>query len=359
MSETIFEAANAFGLQTKGEPCGNGHINSTYIASKDGEPYILQLINTNVFKNPSDMMDNICKVTNHIKNKIRENGRDAERGVVSVLNTTDNKSFYVAKDGSAYRAYNFIKDSITVEGNATPEMFYEAGYGFGMFQKNLADFPASELVETIENFHHTPSRIAKFKETVKADKFDRVKNCEKEIEYILKNATEADVIVKGLENGDIPVRVTHNDTKLNNILFDKATKKAICVIDLDTVMPGSMLYDFGDAIRYGASTAAEDETDLEKVSIDLKLFESFLRGFTLPIKDSINKYEAELLTFSSKLLTYELGMRFLDDYLSGDSYFKIKQPEHNLIRAKNQLKICKDIDLKFNEMEKLVKDTLK
>ncbi len=359
MSNTIFEAAKAFGLNTKGEPCGNGHINSTFIAEKDGEKYILQLINTNVFKNPSHMMDNICKVTNHIKNKIILNGGNVDRETISILNTCDNKSFYVATDGSTYRAYKYIKDSITIEENATPELFYQAGHGFGMFQKYLLDFPANELVETIENFHNTPSRIERFKNTVKADRFDRVKECEKEIEYILKNEADAGVIVNGLNSGEIPIRVTHNDTKLNNILFDKDTKKALCVIDLDTVMPGSLLYDFGDAIRYGASTAAEDEKDLDKVSVDLKLFEGFLKGFISPIKNSVTKFETELLAFSSKLLTFELAMRFLDDYLSGDTYFKIKYPEHNLIRAKNQLKICKDIDLKRNEMEKIVIDILK
>lgn len=214
-----------------------------------------------------------------------------------MLPTIDGKNFFVASNGDTYRAYKFIKDSITIDGNATPEEFSEAGYGFGKIQKYLVDFPASELIETIADFHHTPKRIQKLKESIKTDTFNRVKNCEDIIEYILKYENEAGIVIDGLNNGDIPVRVTHNDTKLNNILFDKDTKKAVCVIDLDTVIPRSMLYDFGDAIRYGASTAAEDEKDLDKVSIDLKLFESFAYGFSTALEGAFTKTEKELLLF--------------------------------------------------------------
>ncbi len=359
MNISLIESANAFGLRTEGVPCGNGHINSTFIAEKDGDMYILQLINTDVFKNPAIMMDNICKVTNHIKDQVIKLGGDVEREVMNMLSTVDGRNFFVASNGDTYRAYKFIKDSITIEGNPTPEEFAQAGFGFGRFQKYLADFPASELVETIEDFHHTPKRVAKIKETIKADKFNRVKDCEDIIDYILKNENEAGIVIDGIKSGDIPVRVTHNDTKLNNILFDKETKNALCVIDLDTVMPGSLLYDFGDAIRYGASTAAEDEKDLDKVSVDLNLFESFTDGFSAALRNTFTKTEAELLPFSAKLLTYELVVRFLDDYLNGDTYFKTKYPEHNLVRAKNQMKICQDIDLKINDMKKIVKDILK
>ena len=359
MNSSLYEAANAFCLNTEGVPCGNGHINSTFVAEKDGDMYILQLINTGVFKNPTDMMNNICKVTNHIKKKVIQFGGDVEREVMSVLTTVDGKNFFVASNGDTYRAYKYIKDSVTIDGNATPEEFCQAGIGFGKFQNYLADFPISDLVETIENFHHTPNRINKLKETIKTDKFDRVKTCEDVIEYILKNEHEAGVIIDGIQNGSIPIRVTHNDTKLNNILFDKNTKEAICVIDLDTVMPGSLLYDFGDAIRYGASTAAEDEKDLDKVAIDLKLFESFSKGFVTTLKDTITETEKKLLPFSAKLLTYELVVRFLDDYLNGDTYFKTKYLEHNLVRAKNQMKICQDIESKFDDMHKIIKDILK
>lgn len=359
MNISLIESSNAFGLKTEGIPCGNGHINSTFTAEKDGEQYILQLINTSVFKNPADMMNNICKVTKHIREKVIQAGGDVERETMNMLSTIDGKNFFVASNGDTYRAYKFIKDSITIDTNATPEEFKEAGYGFGKFQKYLADFPASELVETIVDFHHTPKRIEKLKESIKADTFNRVKNCEDIIEYILKYENEAGIVIDGLNNGDIPVRVTHNDTKLNNILFDKDTKKAVCVIDLDTVMPGSMLYDFGDAIRYGASTATEDEKDLDKVSLDLKLFEGFAYGFATALEGVFTKTEIELLPFSSKLLTYELVVRFLDDYLNGDTYFKTKYLEHNLVRTKNQLKICQDIDLKMNEMHKIIKDIVK
>lgn len=356
MNSSLLEAANSFGLTTQGVSCGNGHINSTFVAEKDGDTYILQLINTGVFKNPLNMMDNICKVTKHIREKVIKSGGDVEREVMNIITTNDGNNFFVASNGDTYRAYKFIKDSVTIEGNPSPEEFSQAGYGFGRFQKYLADFPAEELVETIENFHHTPKRIERLKETIKADPFNRVKNCEDIIEYILKNENEAGIVIDGLKSGNIPLRVTHNDTKLNNILFDTATRKALCVIDLDTVMPGSLLYDFGDAIRFGASTAAEDEKDLDKVWVDLKLFEAFTSGFTTALKDSLTKTEEELLPFSAKLLTYESVVRFLDDYLNGDAYFKIKYPEHNLVRTKNQMKMCQDIELKFDDMHKIIKD---
>lgn len=359
MGVGLIEACRAFGITTSGVMFGNGHINSTFIAKRGEDDYVLQLINTNVFKNPVDMLSNIRKVTKHIKKKITEEGGDTEREVINLLKTTDGSYVYCAPTGEAYRAYRFIDDSITIEGNATPEEFYQAGFGFGRFQRYLADFPVTELVETIENFHNTPLRVEKLKQTIKEDKFDRVKTCNDIIEYVLKYEKDADLVTKGIENGEIPLRVTHNDTKLNNILFDEKTKEALCVIDLDTVMPGSMLYDFGDAIRYGASTAAEDEVDLDKVSVNLELFESFARGFVSQLKDSITPKEAELMAFSAKLMTYELVVRFLDDYLSGDCYFKTSYPGHNMIRARNQMKICQDMDLKMNQMNKIIEDILK
>lgn len=359
MGVGLIEACRAFGITTSGVMFGNGHINSTFIAKRGEDDYVLQLINTNVFKNPVDMLSNIRKVTKHIKKKITEEGGDTEREVINLLKTNDGSYVYCAPTGEAYRAYRFIDDSITIEGNATPEEFYQAGFGFGRFQRYLADFPVTELVETIENFHNTPLRVERLKQTIKEDKFDRVKTCNDIIEYVLKYEKDADLVTKGIENGEIPLRVTHNDTKLNNILFDEKTKEALCVIDLDTVMPGSMLYDFGDAIRYGASTAAEDEVDLDKVSVNLELFESFARGFVSQLKDSITPKEAELMAFSAKLMTYELVVRFLDDYLSGDCYFKTSYPGHNMIRARNQMKICQDMDLKMDQMNKIIEDILK
>ena len=359
MNKGLIEACKAFDVTTDGVSCGNGHINSTFMAYRGSQEYILQLINTNVFKKPVDMMNNINKVTDHIRDKVQKQGGDVEREVMSVLKTVDDKLFYTTENNETYRAYKYIKDSITIDGNATPEEFYQAGFGFGRFQNYLADFPADELVEIIEKFHDTPSRIEHLKATIKEDRQGRLSSCEDVIDYIFKFEKEAYTVTEGIKSGDIPLRVTHNDTKLNNILFDKDTKKALCVIDLDTVMPGSLLYDFGDAIRYGASTAAEDEKDLEKVAIDLKLFEAFTNGFVSQLKKSMTKTECELLAFSAKLMTYELAVRFLDDYLAGDVYFKTKYPEHNLIRAKNQLKICQDIDLKMNHMNKIVKDIIK
>ncbi len=359
MNKSLMEASRAFGVTTDGASFGSGHINSTFMAEKDGSPYILQMINTNVFKNPADMMNNICKVTDHIRRKIEEDGGDTEREVMSVLKTSDGKIFFTSSDGHCFRACNFIEDSISIDGNATYDEFYQAGVGFGRFQQYLADFDADELVEVIERFHDTPERVEHFKATLKEDKLNRAKNCTDVIEYILKYENEAAIVTEGIKNGSIPLRVTHNDTKLNNILFDKNTRKALCVVDLDTVMPGSLLYDFGDAIRYGASTASEDEADLSKVSVDLNLFEAFTKGFVSRLRESITKTEANLLAFSAKLMTYELVVRFLDDYLAGDVYFKTKFPEHNLIRAKNQMKICCDIDSKLGRMNEIIKEILK
>jgi len=341
-----------FRTEFTGETYGNGHINDTYYV-KNSE-YILQKINTNIFLNPEELMENIVNVTEFLGEKIKSAGGNPARETLTVVKTVDGKNFYRDTDGSCYRAYVFIKDTVTIENDKTPEDMYNAGKGFGKFAKMLSDFPVEKLHETIVDFHHTPKRVEALKRAIAEDRAGRAAKVKSEIDFALKEAEYADVVVKGLEDGSIPLRVTHNDTKINNILFDAVTKEATAVIDLDTVMPGSMLYDFGDALRIGSSTAAEDETDLSKVSFDLNTFKRFTQGYLEECKESLTEREIELLPFSAKLLTYECGIRFLTDYLNGDTYFKIHREHHNLDRARNQFKLVYDMGLKENEMKEIV-----
>ncbi len=246
----------------------------------------------------------------------------------------------------------------TIENSKTAKDLYEAGVGFGHFQKLLADFPVEKLYETIRDFHHTPKRIEALKEAIREDRAGRAASVKKEIDFALENASWAGSVVKGMEEGRIPVRVTHNDTKINNILFDQESGKAVCVIDLDTVMPGSALYDFGDALRMGGSTAAEDEVDLEKVWFETEAFEAFVRGYLSEMKDALTEDEIALLPLSVKLMTYECGIRFLTDYLNGDTYFKIHREHHNLDRARNQFKLVADISGKEAQLAEAVQKAL-
>ncbi len=350
------ELCEIFGLDTTGEPFGNGHINDTTLAKKGKQSYVLQKINTNVFKNPDEMMDNIFSVTEHLRQKINEAGGDCERETLHFISTKDGKPYYRADDGACFRMYKLVDRSIAYEESPAPMQFYGAARAFGRFQNMLADFPADKLYETIPHFHDTPSRLAALRKAVEEDVCGRLESCREEVDYALLQADETGIVSEEMKKGTVPCRVTHNDTKLNNVLFDTETEKAICVIDLDTVMPGSLLYDFGDALRYGANTAAEDETDLDKVTFDLELFKAFAKGFLEEVKDSMTEKEIELLPFSAKLMTFECGIRFLTDYLNGDTYFKIKYDTHNLDRARNQLKLCRDIDAKRPEMEQIIKE---
>ena len=288
-------------------------------------------------------MDNIENVTAFLRRKLIAAGGDADRGTLTVVPAKDGGKYYKVDDNNVFRVYRFIEGTKTIENSKTAEDLYEAGVGFGNFQKLLADFPVDRLYETIRDFHHTPKRIEALREAVREDKAGRAESVKKEIEFALENAGWADSVVKGMEDGRIPVRVTHNDTKINNILFDQESGKAVCVIDLDTVMPGSALYDFGDVLRMGGSSAAEDETDLDKVWFEVSAFEAFARGYLSEMKDALTETEIALLPLSVKLMTYECGIRFLTDYLNGDTYFKIHREHHNLDRARNQFKLVADI----------------
>ena len=347
----IREIVKLFGLDLDIVPYGNGHINDTYM-TVDGK-YIIQNINTSVFKDPKSLNDNIVLITSYLKTWLSAHGRDAERETLSPIPTLDDKWFVITEEGKCYRMYRFIENSVSYE-SATPELLYQAAKGFGRFQMMLAGFPADRLKETIPNFHNTRSRFEALRAAVDADIMGRVAETQAEIDFAYAREADTDVVINGIANGDIPLRVTHNDTKLNNVMMDKDTDEAVCVIDLDTVMPGSLLYDYGDALRFGASTAAEDEKDLSIVHFDLTLFETFTKGFLEELGKTLTPVEADLLPFSVKLLTLECGMRFLADYLSGDTYFKTSRPGQNLDRCRTQFKLVAEIEEKMPEMKAIV-----
>ncbi len=357
MNYDIKEVFKQFNFPTDINTYGNGHINDTFLVDTDPK-CIVQRINSNVFKDPEAVMENIVAVTEHIRKKVEEEGGDTEREVLTVIPTIDGKPFYKATDEDYFRAYKFISGAISYDVVEDPSRFYNVAKAFGKFQKMLSDFPMDKLTETIPRFHDTRDRFNQLKEAIKNDKLGRLSQVKDEVEFALSRENDTDVILDAIHEGLVPIRVTHNDTKLNNIMIDEKTGEGVCVIDLDTVMPGSLLYDFGDALRFGASTAEEDEADLSKVHIDLELFKAFSKGFIEEMKDTFTEKEKELLVFSVKLITFELGMRFLADYLNGDTYFKIHRENHNLDRARNQFALVKDIENNMDTMNKIVKEIL-
>lgn len=337
-----------------------GHINDTFcieckLDNNSIKRYILQRINTNIFKNIDELMENVFNVTSHLKKKILENSGDVERETLSIIKTKDGKNYYKSDEGDYWRLYNFIEDSITYDLVENVQDFYESAVAFGNFQMLLSDFPANILHETIPNFHNTVDRLDKLKEAIKNDAVDRVKDVKEEIDFVLNREKDCHIICDLLDKNEIPLRVTHNDTKLNNILIDNKTKKAICVIDLDTVMPGTVLNDFGDSIRFGASTALEDEKDLSKVECSMELFEAYTKGFIEGVKGKLTDKEKEMLPMGAKLMTLECGIRFLTDYIQGDTYFKVSREGHNLDRARTQFKLVLDMENKWQQMIDITK----
>lgn len=325
-------------------PYGEGHINLTLLVVTDKKRYILQKMNTKVFKDSDGLMANVTGVTKYLQSKGIES--------LNVVFTKDGAPYLKGED--SYRVYDFIEGTITYQTVEDSEVFKNSGRAFGEFQNQLAKFDASKLTETIKNFHNTKVRFQNFKNALSKDALDRAKTCKEEIKFIIDRENTYSTCVDGLESGEIPLRVTHNDTKLNNILMDAKTGKARAIIDLDTIMPGSMLYDFGDSIRFGASTAKEDEKDLDKVHFDIDLFKAYAEGYIEEVKDSITKREAELLPYSAYLMTIECGMRFLTDYLEGDTYFGIKYPDHNLVRARTQIKLAGEMQEQEEKMKEIV-----
>ncbi len=349
---------NFAGKYIESQPLNCGNINDTYVLSfkenKQVIRYILQRINHHVFKRPDILMENISAITSHIRDKVILTGGDPMRETLNFIPTVKGIFVYLCSKGNYWRSYRYIDDVKSYQAVEDPIHFYNAGKAFGKFQKMLSDFFAEGLHEVIPDFHHTPKRFKELVEAIEKDLVGRVKSVKDEINYIKERQAEMSVIVDLIKNGEIPIRVTHNDTKLNNVLIDNKTGEGICVIDLDTVMPGSSLYDFGDAIRFGANTGKEDEEDLSKVSLDLELFEHFTKGFLELTRDFLAPLEIKHLVFSTKLITLELGMRFLADYINGDVYFKTRYKNHNLDRARVQLKLLADIEDKYEEMNKIV-----
>lgn len=341
-------------------PYGSGHINDTYlltfeIASMGRMKVILQRMNKEIFTKPEELMENIIGVTSYLRKKIIENGGDPDRETLNLIPTVEEKPYYIDSEGDYWRSYIFITDATSYDQVEKPEDFYQSAVAFGNFQRLLSDYPAETLHETIQGFHDTKARFQTFREAVKKDVCGRAAKVQKEIEFVLAHEDVANIFSDLQKKGELPLRVTHNDTKLNNIMIDNRTGKGICVIDLDTVMPGLAMNDFGDSIRFGASTAAEDEQDLSKVSCSMELFEIYVKGFLEGCAGRLTQREVELLPMGAKVMTFECGMRFLTDYLEGDHYFKIHREDHNLDRCRTQFKLVEDMERKWDTMQQIVK----
>lgn len=340
-------------------PYGNGHINDTYALTYENggatRRYILQKMNKSVFPDINTLMHNVALVTDFLARKIDERGGDRERETLTLIRTKKGDCYLVDGDGESWRAFLFIENTLSYQSAAGAEVLEDAGRAFGTFIAGLADFDASQLGEVIKKFHDTRDRYAKFVEALGSDKVGRAATAEAEVSFVKARKSYCPRVVDMLESGQIPLRVTHNDTKLNNVLVDADTKKAVCVVDLDTIMPGSLLYDFGDAVRFGCSTAAEDEKDLSEVDFDIELYEAFTKGFLAGTGDSITATELDNLAFGAVLMTYECGMRFLTDYLDGDNYFKTAYPEHNLVRCRTQFRLVERMEARIDEMNAIAR----
>ena len=340
------------------EQVTSGHINKTYKVYfyRDGEvkDYILQRVNTYVFKNPVEVMNNIISVTEYIRAKIKATGVTAKRNVLHYHKTQDGAYYFIDEKNDFWRCSRFIDDSTTFL-IASPFVMEESGKAFGEFQKYLADYPVKNLFIAIPHFHNTPMRFETFRKSAEADAAGRAAEVCREIEEYLALEEKATETYRLQRAGVLPLRVTHNDTKCSNVLFDRKTQEHLSVIDLDTVMPGLVAFDFGDAIRAGANTAAEDERDLSNVALDIDKFEAFTRGFLGVDKDALTEAEIDSLAGGALAMTVECGVRFLTDYLDGDKYFSVDYETHNLVRARCQLALAKDMIAHFDEMKEIVK----
>ena len=327
---------------------GSGHINSTYkVVTDAGNEYVLQRINKYVFKDPVRLMENAGAVTDFLRSRVED-----PRMALHFIPTHEDKFYFMDEDEEYWRMYDFI-GGFCLDAPESEEDFYQSAIAFGRFQHMLTDFPAHTLFETIPEFHNTIDRYRQLRESINADACGRLAGVQADVDFMLEREELACTLQRLRESGELPLRVTHNDTKLNNVLLDKDTRKSLCVLDLDTVMPGLSLYDFGDSIRFGAATAAEDEKDLSKMELDLHLFEVYTRGF-LEAATSLTDREVELLPLGAFVITLELATRFMKDYLDGDKYFKTAYPEHNLVRARTQMKLAADMQAKLDDMNRIV-----
>ncbi len=346
-----------YGELQHAEPCKIGHINETYIATYDqgGVPvrYIHQKINTDVFKDPDGVMDNLMRVTTHQRNKVADSGvGEAGRRVLTVIPSKDGQSYYRADGGACWRTFVFIERVRTFETVESPTQAFEAGRAFGEFQSLLVDLPGDRLIETIPFFHHTRGRFATLERAIEADRMNRSKEAAQEIELALRQEPIVDVIVKAMAKKKIPERITHNDTKFNNVMLDLQSGKAMCVIDLDTVMPGCVLYDFGDMVRTTTSPTLEDELNLALIHMRMPIFKALVRGYIETAGQFLTKNERSLIAFAGKLITYTIGIRFLTDHLSGDTYFRVHRQNHNLHRARAQFKLMESIEHQEEAMQR-------
>ncbi len=354
----ITEGFKVRGALVSATPYGNGHINDTrLVITEDADgthSYILQKINKNVFKNPSELMSNYVGVTEFLRKKIVAEGGNPDRETLNVIKTKDGKDYFVDGDGDFWRMLLFVSDNVSYDRVERPEQFYVCARAFGNFQYMLRDYPADTLFETIKNFHNTPERYNQLMTALENDACGRLGEVGAEIEFAKSRREFTELFENAYKEGKLPLRVTHNDTKLNNILFDSKTGEALCVVDLDTIMPGYSMNDFGDSIRFGATTAAEDEADLSKVNFDISLFELYTKGFLEGVKGGLTETEINFLPESAIMMTFECGMRFLADYLNGDTYFRIHRPGHNLDRARNQFKLVSDMEKVLPQMHEIV-----
>jgi len=333
-----------------------GHINETYTATYDQGGtrvrYIRQQINGHVFKNPAGVMKNVMRVTTHLRKKLEAgNPRDLTRRSLVVIPTRDGKSYYQNGDSEVWRTFVFVEGVETYEAVQSPAQAFQAGRAFGEFQSLLVDLPGERLIETIPDFHNTRKRFSALQYAVQKDHYNRAKDAKPEIEFALGREKIVDVILEAMAKGRIPERVTHNDTKFNNVMLDVLTGEAMCIVDLDTVMPGCALYDFGDMVRTTTSPTLEDEPDLSKVRMQMPMFKKLAEGYLSTAGRFLTKAEKAHIAFSGKLITFEIGIRFLTDYLSGDSYFRIHRPAHNLDRCRTQFKLVDSIERQENAMQ--------
>ncbi|MFA7230130.1 MAG: aminoglycoside phosphotransferase family protein [Victivallaceae bacterium] len=357
---TITQYFAVYGDFVSAAPYGSGHINDTYrvVMNQGGTEvhYIFQRINHNIFKNPQGLMDNIERVTTHIFNKIKTQQPDATRRSLFLIKTPAGKPYAQDAEGNYWRVYIFIEQALTYDVIENSNQAFQAAKAFGEFQKDLVNLPGDRLIETIPDFHNTPKRIENLEKAIAEDVAGRVKEVAAEIDFVMQRKDAASLLLSLNQQGAIPERITHNDTKLNNVMLDLATGEGVCVIDLDTIMPGLVHYDFGDMVRTSTSPAAEDEKDLSKVRMQFDMFEALLRGYLSSAGDFLNPVEREHLPFAGKLITMEIGVRFLTDYIQGDIYFKTHRPGHNLDRCRTQFKLVESIEQQMPAMMALLKN---
>ncbi|MCI9431090.1 MAG: aminoglycoside phosphotransferase family protein [Oscillospiraceae bacterium] len=338
---------------------GQGHINDTFVVHTQPENeccrrFILQRMSSAAFKRPDQLMENIIGVTEYLGREVEKTGGSREREAMRVIRPRSGEPYYTDSDGGAWRVYPFVEDTVCYQSAETPELFAASGRAFGRFQRLLQGYPAQTLHETIPHFHDTEDRLAKLKAAVAADKLGRAAECRTEIDFMMAREKDCSAALQALRDGILPLRVTHNDTKLNNVLMDKTTGEGICIIDLDTVMPGLSINDFGDSIRFGANHSAEDETDLSKVNLDVDLFDAYTQAFLEGAGGTLTEKEIEYLPWGAKLMTLECGMRFLTDYLEGDVYFHISRERQNLDRCRTQCKLVQDMEARWDELAAIV-----